>query len=159
MTRPLLLLRRQTGRPTDEPKPVSNSKTPPTLLAVVLLAVKTFITHRMSPVPGSPCHATKCLSRSSSVTLVCLPRVCVCMSGIVLAVRVHVSVHCWLRQRSSSHSRAATVHIVDICLSAERLGDQPSPWLRSYPVHLWWWQKRFRWFLLFISVAHLSLSG
>lgn len=73
---------RQTGRPIDEQKPVNNSKTPPTLFAAVLLAVKMFITHRISPVPGSTCHATKCLSRSSSITLVCL----LCMSGIILAV-------------------------------------------------------------------------
>lgn len=80
-------LRRQTGRPIDRPKPVSNSKTPPTLLAAVLLAVKMFITHRMSPVPGSTCHATKCLSlpRSSSITLVCL---FACVSGIILAACV-----------------------------------------------------------------------
>lgn len=38
----------------------------------------------MSPVPGPTRHATKCLSRSTSIALVCLPRA----SGIVLAVCV-----------------------------------------------------------------------
>lgn len=117
-------LRRQTGRPIDQPKPVSNSKTPPTLLAAVLLAVKMFITHRMSPVPGSTCHATKCLSLSlaplRSPLFVCLR---VCVWHHIGCVCVHVSVHCWLSQRSSSHSLGSECSVMEICLSAECLGD------------------------------------
>lgn len=45
---------RPAGRSTGEPKPVGNSKTPPTLFLAVLLAVKMFITSPKCPPPHPP---------------------------------------------------------------------------------------------------------
>lgn len=71
---PVPSFRRQTegSSPLDEQKPIINSKILQLLLCHVLLALECSITHRMSPLPGWWCHATKCHSRSSSVTHVCL---------------------------------------------------------------------------------------
>lgn len=116
-----------------------------------------FITHRTSPIPGSTCHATKCPSRSSSVTLV---RFAVCVASYWLCVFMFpctvgcVRDPCYTLNVPSLRSACLLNASVTLSrffpLFINSGADPASPSLQNCPVHLWWWQKR-KSFLLYRS--------